>query len=66
MKFHLTVNHEGVVSLWDTPNLALQGASNEQYVELTLTTRQTLEIRAAQIHALRVHEEEKAKSAEIT
>jgi hypothetical protein len=45
--FHLSVSPEGVVSLWDTENVARQAHSEDVYVWLDLTERQRKLIEAA-------------------
>ena len=45
--FHLSINSDGVVSLWDTRELA-QNVRGETYLWLDLTERQRLAIEAAQ------------------
>lgn len=58
MNFHLSVNAEGVVSLWDSEQQArdaeivIAGYPSEVYVEMTLTEEQRLLILAAQLAAI--------------
>jgi hypothetical protein len=47
---HLTVNEDGLVSLWDSSQQALEAAAREgeSYVRLVLTDDQQLALSAAQ------------------
>lgn len=49
-RFHLSVNAQGVVSLWDTERLA-RSVKGEEYVELLLTPTQKWQLHEAQREA---------------
>jgi hypothetical protein len=49
-KFHLSVNADGVVSLWDTEAQA-RGVSEETYVGLELTAAQHVKLKIAAFRA---------------
>lgn len=52
MEFFLTVNHLGVVSLWDTEDAVLRNAQiGESYVRMKLTAAQERAVRKAQLRA---------------
>ena len=55
--FHLSVNEDGVVSLWDTRELA-QNVQGETYLFLDLTEAQTARIVQAQEQAYNARMEE--------
>jgi len=47
IRCYLSVNQEGVLSLWDTPQTRQRGAADEAWVDLLLTDAQEAVMRMA-------------------